>query len=334
MRKSKITSSFLTLISLFFIAQFTIAQSITGEYAIMFYNVENLFDCENDSQKQDDEFTPDGNKNWNNYRLYNKIKGLGRTIVAVNEWNPPAIIGLCEVENDDILKKLIYSTGLYNLNYKYIHYESMDKRGIDVALLYRKGFSPIKSSPILLSDTTEHFFTRDALYVKGAISGDTLHIIVNHWPSKRGGELASETKREMVAKVIASKIDSIKHTDQHAKLVIIGDFNAEMNSPSLQYLLTRSKTDSQLKAREIRMDKVQGSHKYKGTWSLIDHILISETWLNNPVYGFDHRIVSLPFLLETDNTYSGSKPHRTYTGPRYVGGISDHLPVIIKIHKN
>ncbi|MCG8582065.1 MAG: endonuclease [Bacteroidales bacterium] len=326
---------FLAYFLSFFIVQSKVAQSTLGDYAIMFYNVENLFDCENDSIKQDDEFTPEGDKHWNNYRLNNKIKGISKTILAVNEWNPPAIIGLCEIENNYTLKKLIYNTGLSNLGYQYIHYESMDRRGIDVALLYRKNiFKLIKSSPIQLSDPTEHFYTRDALYVKGIILTDTLHIIVNHWPSRRGGELTTETKREKVARCISSKIDSIRTIEKDPKLVIIGDFNAEIESSSLQHLLSTADIKSELKTRDLRMNAIQGSHKYQGKWSLIDHILISGNWLNNQSYSFNHHIVSLPFLLEEDKTYSGYKPHRTYAGPRYIGGISDHLPVIIKIKKN
>jgi endonuclease/exonuclease/phosphatase family metal-dependent hydrolase len=303
-------------------------------YAIMFYNVENLFDCQNDSLKHDEEFMPDGDKHWNNYRLYNKLKGISKTILAINEWNTPAIIGLCEVENESTLKKLIYSTGLSNLGYRYIHYESMDKRGIDVALLYRKSvFNVISSSPILLSDTVQQFYTRDALYVKGVIAGDTLNIIANHWPSKRGGELASEVKRERVAKLIASKIDTIKSKEHRAKLVLLGDFNAELDSPSIVYLLSKTSTNSVLKPENISLTPIKGSHKYQGHWSMIDHIFISEHWLNNQTYSFEHKIANLPFLLEEDMTYSGYKPRRTYAGPRYIGGISDHLPVIININK-
>ncbi|MCU4157622.1 endonuclease [Carboxylicivirga sp. A043] len=321
---------YITLLLIVFTGE-SLAQA---DYAIMFYNVENLFDCEDDSLKFDEEFLPNGNKHWSNYRLYNKIKGISKTILAANQWNSPAIIGLCEIENENTLKKLIYSTGLSNLGYRYIHYESMDKRGIDVALLYKKGiFNLLSSAPIPQSDSTNHFYTRDALYVKGVIATDTLHIVVNHWPSKRGGELASEIKRERVAQAVTIKIDSIRSKEKAPKLVVLGDFNAELNAPSIKYLLAHSNLDTKLKLSSIRTDAIQGSHKYLGHWSLIDHLFLSADWLSNPAYSFDHKIVNLPNLLEDDKTYSGLKPRRTYAGPRYIGGVSDHLPVIVNIKK-
>lgn len=324
----------LLFISLFVLPFVSAAQSNDDHYAIMFYNVENLFDCKDDSMKLDEEFLPDGEKHWSSYRLSNKIKGISKTILAANKWDAPPIIGLCEVENENTINKLIFGSGLSNLGYRYIHYESKDKRGIDVALLYRKEvFTILKSVPIPLSDETQNFFTRDALYVKGIIATDTLHIIINHWPSKRGGELASESKREIVAKKIASKVDSIRLIDKQPKLIVIGDFNAELESPSIRYLMSSSSLESHLKVESIRMKPIKGTHKYQGNWSMIDHIFVSAEWLSNQSYSFDHKIVTLPFLLESDKTFSGYKPKRTYAGPRYIGGISDHLPVIINIKK-
>lgn len=303
-------------------------------YSVLFYNVENLFDCQNDSLTRDEEFLPDGEKNWTPYRMHQKIKGISKTILACNQWEAPDLIGLCEIENEYVLKQLVYQTGLANLNYRYVHFDSPDKRGIDVAFLYRKGrFDLIESSPIHLSNNKQGFFTRDALYLKGIIAKDTIHLIINHWPSKRGGSLASEEKRKAVAHLIIAKIDSIKQTEHQPKIIAMGDFNNEYNSPSLQLLIKLAQLESSSKPNINLTDKVGGSYKYKGVWALIDHIVISKHWLENQDNQFTYQVCSLPHLLEKDATHSGYKPKRTYAGPRYVGGISDHLPVLLTVDK-
>ncbi len=312
-----------------------VAQSdISENYSVMFFNVENLFDCIDDSTKLDDEFLPDGDKRWTYKRMHHKITGISKTILAANAWEPPGIIGLCEIENEWVLKRLIYDTGLSTLGYDYIHYESEDRRGIDVAVLYRKEhLKLLAASAIELSDSTRGFFTRDALYLKGIIASDTIHLIINHWPSKRGGSLHSETKRLNVARRIVSHIDSIKQFEVNPKLIVMGDFNAEYSSPAIEQLKASSSIDSYLKPSDINNDNAGGSYKYQGQWSLIDHIFISNSWLSDKTYQFEHKVVALPFLLAPDPTYSGEKPNRTYIGPRYNGGISDHLPVVLTISK-
>ncbi|WP_439184723.1 endonuclease/exonuclease/phosphatase family protein [Carboxylicivirga taeanensis] len=312
-----------------------LGQPPTNEnYAILFYNIENLFDCVDDSLKIDNEFLPEGDKRWSHAKMYKKINGISKTILACNGWDPPALIGLCEVENEWVLKQLIYNSGLSALKYKYIHYECDDPRGIDVALLYRsKDFIPLHAKPISLSDAATDFFTRDALYVKGCIKSDTVHLIINHWPSKRGGTLASEFKRKKVAKLISSHIDSIKAAENDAKLVLMGDFNSELHEPALHALIHSAEASSLLQPEDLNNQRIAGSYKYQGKWSIIDHILVANAWQSQSHYNFEHRIVALPFLLETDPAYSGVKPYRTYVGPRYNGGISDHLPVLLIVNK-
>lgn len=317
-----------------FITQLVCAQVKTSrDYSIMFYNVENLFDCENDSLNNDGEFTPKGNKHWSPYRFYKKINEISKVILAANAWNPPQLIGLCEIENTFTLKQLIYHSGLNHQNYKFIHFDSPDKRGIDVALLYRsKDFMPLEYYPINCSHGESSFYTRDILYTKGVmIPSDTLHIFINHWPSKRGGELASEEKRIRVASHLSNKLDSICHINANAKIIILGDFNASLQAESLHALISDHKLYSCLNPKKISGKAVAGTHKYQGTWSLIDHILISENLRNNPSIKIEHQIIQFDFLLEQDKAYSGIKPRRTYAGPRYIGGVSDHLPVILKI---
>ncbi|MBR8537305.1 hypothetical protein KDU71_17180 [Carboxylicivirga sediminis] len=305
-----------------------------NSYSVLFYNVENLFDCKNDSLKNDEEFLYNGDKRWSHNRMYKKLTDVSKTILASNGWNAPALIGLCEIENEWVIKQLIYNTGLSSLKYNYIHFECDDHRGIDVALLFkREVFTPLLSAPIKLSEPGSEFFTRDALYVKGVIATDTIHLVINHWPSKRGGSLQSTHKRTRVAQGITAHIDSIKQIETNPKLMIIGDFNAEYTSDVLQSFITKNDIESQLKPNDISNHRIGGSYKYQGQWSLIDHIFLSKNWLENRNYNISHRIVSLPFLLEDDLTFSGVKPYRTYVGPRYNGGVSDHLPVLLNIKR-
>jgi len=324
----------ITLISAFLFSINIIAQNnSSSEFSVMFYNVENLFDCDNDSLTRDDEFTFEGDKHWSYSRYKHKLNQISKVILNVNKWNTPGVIGLCEIENKKVLSQLIYETGLNNIGYQFIHYNSPDKRGIDVAMLYLKyQFTPLLSYPINLSDSTLQFYTRDALYVKGiAMNTDTLHIIVNHWPSKRGGEKASEQKRMRVAKTIKSLTDSIRATNIESKIILIGDFNSELTSNSIQYLMEGRHFSSLLNPDEIKFKTIGGSHKYQGHWSLIDHILISSSLACNSSMHLSHKIGHLNWMLEDDVSYSGIKPKRTYSGPRYLKGTSDHLPVILTI---
>jgi hypothetical protein len=331
-RKNKVGTSLLLFL---FFCQLALTQKpVSNQYSILFYNVENLFDCKNDSIKNDDEFLPDGDKRWTSKRMYSKINGIGKTILASNKWETPALIGLCEVENEWVLKQLVYYSPLSSLKYGYIHFESQDKRGIDVALLYQKTqFTPLESVSINLTNPRQNFYTRDALYVKGIISSDTLHIIVNHWPSKRGGAIQSEPKREAVAKVIRAKIDSIQAKHFAPKLIVMGDFNASQEAPSMQILLRDSDLTSGLDEKSLRNKSIGGTYKYQGEWNTIDHILYSKRSFNKGNYRLRQSIVNLPFLIEDDTSYSGAKPKRTYLGPRYLGGVSDHLPIILTIEK-
>lgn len=306
---------------------------LPDQYSILFYNVENLFDCENDSLKLDDEFTFNGNKHWTYNRYKRKLNQISKTILSVNQWNSPVLVGMCEVENQKAINQLIYETGLNNLHYKYIHFESPDRRGIDVALLYKKTeFTPLEAYPLRASEPRENFFTRDILYTKGIIhQQDTLHLFVNHWPSKLGGEIQSELKRIKVARVLKSKTDSILNINKQAYILIIGDFNTDIPSPSIQHIFKNNQFHSLLKPHDLKTARVGGSHKYQGIWSLIDHIFISSGLINNSNLQLEHHIAWLPWHIEEDLSHSGVKPRRTYSGPRYIGGPSDHLPVMLKV---
>ncbi len=324
--------SFVCIISLCYLHSFG-QVSDNSLLSVMFYNVENLFDCEDDSLKYDEEFTPESNKRWNHYRLRQKLNSISKVILSANQWQPPDIIGLCEVENSNVLKQLIYETGLRSLRYKYIHFESPDKRGIDVALLYRQDkVKVIKSSPVNISRPDNNFYTRDALYTHLCFNNrDSIHVIVNHWPSKRGGTLASEPKRVHASNCVSSLLDSIKSIDRNCHCILMGDFNADTEAQSLKQLIAGHQLIVP-KLLETNHKGVTGTYKYKGQWSQIDHILISNTL--NDKYSSNLKIIDLPFLVEEDRSYYGVKPYRTYIGPRYNGGTSDHLPTLLIISEN
>lgn len=312
---------------------------------IMFYNVENLFDNQNDSTTNDDEFLPNGLKHWTKKKYEKKINNIASTIIGVGGWDPPEIIGLCEIENRKVLSDLCNHTGLRNLGYRIIHKESPDKRGIDVAMIYlKKQFKPLNYKTINISyPFSPTSKTRDILYVKGLLKKtDTIHVFINHWPSRWGGQLESERKRLFVAKTLENEIDSLFKVNSSSKIIILGDLNDYPHNKSLTTNLMAKTTFNNLIKNELynlsaHIEKRQktGSHKREGEWGVLDQIIVSgsllisksgiKTSINN-AYIYD-----APHLLVKDETYSGSKCFRTYQGYKYIGGFSDHLPVFIDL---
>jgi len=312
---------------------------------ILFYNVENLFDVFNDSLTNDDEFTPEGERHWNNYRFYKKLNNLSKVIIGIGEWNPPSVIGFCEVENRFVLNKLIYETPLKNFDYKIIHFESPDRRGIDIAMLYRQSrFEPVYYCPVPIQfpDNPESK-TRDILYVKGLLGGrDTVHFFVNHWPSRYGGYEASKPRRIFVASVLRHKVDSINAAVSNPNIIIMGDFNDEPGDESIRIELKARSDTAMLTSVELvnlmgllKKNLSIGTNKYKAEWSMIDQFIVSGNLLHgiNPIQVSKEgaRIFQSSFLLEEDETHLGYKLNRTYIGPVYHGGFSDHLPVYLDI---
>jgi predicted extracellular nuclease len=290
---------------------------VGGLFTIMSYNIENAFDTHHDEGKDDLEFCEGGERRWSHSRLMNKLKGVSKVIAAADEKRPVDLIGLCEVENDTVMQYLIRRTPLYQLGYRYILTESKDDRGIDVALLYSPfTFHPVEIQPI--RPNLKKQTTRDILHVAGTISGgDTLDVYVLHLPSKRGGAEGQNLSMN-ICRQLQAHTDSVRAIRQHPNLLVMGDFNAETSSPQLK-LLTRS---HHLIDRTAKLQP--GTYKYQGEWSILDHILTHTTTLSHQ----QTRILSLPFLTEPDPTNGDIKPHRTYLGPVYQGGISDHLPIV------
>ena len=305
----------------------------------MFYNVENLFDIKDDSLKNDEEFLPTSPRRWTYNRMKQKFTNISRVILNAGGWNLPVIVGLCEVENSWVLSSLLHETGLYGLGYRYIHYESPDERGIDVAMLYKSDcFKVIDSNPHFVDFGENERPTRDILYVKGVLMEiDTLHVFVNHWPSRLGGTIATNPKRGMAAMTLKSVCDSIISSVPDAKIIIMGDLNEEANSELITEILDAGKFDSKCQFVNLALHATgnEGTLKYQHSWSVFDQIIVSRPLfdktspikLKEPVLN----IIALPFLLESDPTYGGQRPFRTYSGFRYTGGFSDHLPVLIEL---
>jgi predicted extracellular nuclease len=314
---------------------------------LMFYNCENFFDVYNDSLKNDDDFTPDGQQHWNENRYYDKQSHVCKVITAIGGWNPPELVGLCEIENRKVLNDLIYNSNLYRFEYKLIHKESPDPRGIDVALLYQpKKFKPFKTQFIGVKFPGEdNMRTRDVLFVSGTTyDKDTLHIFVNHWPSRWGGQMETEENRMFVATIVKSKVDSIINQNSHAAIVIMGDLNDYYDNKSLTQVLQIQSGFDQIDplklydfASYLQNTKGLGSHKYEGHWGILDQIIVSGGLLNGEnqlqTDKDDVHIFNPSFLLEQDETYLGYKPFRTYAGFKYLGGFGDHLPVFIDLNR-
>ena len=290
-------------------------------FTVMSYNIENAFDTTHDEGKDDLEFCEGGSKKWTKSRLFKKLNGVCKAIAAADENRPIDLIALCEVENDTVMEYLTRRTPLKSIGYQYFITHSDDPRGIDVALLYSPfTFHPIEIQHIHTPTPTPTHHIRDILHVAGTISnGDTLDVYALHLPSKLGG--AAAQKRSLkTTRMLKENADSIFATRQHPNIILIGDFNAETKSPQLKMLTSDS----------ILTDHIAplhpGTYKYQGDWSTIDHILTHTTTLSPT----SASILTFPFLTEPDETYGGIKPYRTYIGPVYKGGISDHLPIMMK----
>jgi len=312
---------------------------------VMFYNVENLFDIVNDSLTMDDEYTPQGSRRWTFSRLQRKVNNIAKVIIRAGGWEPPEIIGLCEVENRFALSNLTTDSPLKNIGYRIIHRDSPDPRGIDVAMLYRpEKFTPVDTKYIGIRFPFEpEARTRDILYVKGVVlKKDTLHLFVNHWPSRFGGHQATIPKREFVARQLRMQVDSLMHADPGARILIMGDLNDEPSDPSVSEVLKAKQDSVNLAPGELYnmmtgagCDWNHGTIKDKERWITIDQFIISASLLKKDegLHTTPHwiKIMNPPFLLQRDDAWFGLKPFRTYYGFDYIGGFSDHLPIYMDL---
>lgn len=316
-----------------------------GEIRIMSYNTENLFDTFDDPLTSDEDFTPTGRMHWTNEKYHHKLLNIYKVIAGVGGWQPPEIIGLVEIENRKVLNDLLTTTPLSKYKYGIVHYESPDPRGIDVGLLYRSDkFKVIHEEPIYINfmDNPERK-TRNILFVKLLYNtSDTLCIFVNHWPSRRGGELVTEELRSEVATVLRDKLNAVFRTNPSAKVIIMGDFNDEPADPSITTYLNAQHFDNKALSNQLynlSYDLLKtaniGTHYFQGHWAILDQIIVSG-YLLKPKTGLytsviDVHIFAADFVVQPDTKNLGVKPFPTYTGPKYKGGYSDHLPVYLDL---
>lgn len=301
--------------------------------ALLFYNTENFFDPFDDSLTLDDEFTPWGSKHWTFRRFQQKAYHLYKLFMAVGEhldgWDPPEMIALAEVENDYVLHYLVEETPFRRYDYGVVHYESPDRRGIDVAFLYdRARVRVLASSPLPVRFAGDSLSaTRDILYVRvSTVSGDTFDLFINHWPSRRGGYLASEGRRRRVAAVVAAALDTLRGGSVRAKVVVAGDLNDEPTDTAVVSLVSGG-TDRSWHLVNLMLPlrkKDLGTLFYDGRWWLFDQFLVSRSMAHR----CGAEIIRFPFLLEHKGV---EVPWRTYAGPHYLGGFSDHLPVLLTV---
>lgn len=316
---------------------------------VAFYNVENLFDYEKDPITFDGDWTPEGKNHWTRELYEAKLANMARVVSEIGvdiTGSSPALIGVCEVENRRVLEDLLNQTPLVDKEYGIVHFDSPDRRGIDVALLYKKRlFVPThyKAFELVLfsdSDRSNRIYTRDQLLVSGMFDGEKIHIIVNHWPSRSGGEARSRPKRVRAAELNKRIMDSLFSDDPYAKIITMGDFNDDPTSPSIKKTLkTKSKREN-LNLKELynpmeaMYKKGMGTLAYQDSWNLFDQIMVS-TELTKKDFSsyrfYKAGIFNKNYLQTASGRYKGY-PFRSYaTG--FTGGFSDHFPVFIYLIK-
>jgi len=328
---------------LFFLVLFSIysgfGQKQKQQLKVVFYNVENLFDTIDDKHKNDNEFLPGSDKAWNSERYYHKVANLGKVLVAIDSLSLPAIVGFAEVENREVLEDLVRLTPLHRAPYQVILEEGSDPRGIDVALIFRTDKLRYISHRAVAA--SREFQTRNILYVKLlGPAGDTLHLFVNHWKSRSGGEEKTRPKRIENATLLREVVDSLFAMDPSTRILIMGDFNDEPADESVALTLEALPVKKKTASGELYNLFYNSFKEGNGTlwyhdWDLFDQIIVSGNLISkkrrtvpsiNPPAGY---ILSEPWMLDPEGAKEPT-PFRSYAYKRgYVGGFSDHLPVYI-----
>ncbi|MCA9458490.1 MAG: hypothetical protein KC587_17620 [Nitrospira sp.] len=315
---------------------------------IGFYNFENLFDTLDAPDIRDEEFTPSGSNLWNTEKYQVKLHNLARVVSELGTQITPdgvSILGVSEVENRKVLEDFVQQPAIKDRNYQIVHHDSPDERGIDVALLYNPKYFKLlgtKAMPLVIyRDSGERDFTRDVFLVSGLYDGELIHIMVNHWPSRSGGEAASQPFRNAAAMICKNAADSLMQEDPNAKVIIMGDLNDDPISPSVKKILN-AKRDKEAVSRGgfynpmyNLFKKGIGTLAYRDAWSLFDQILLSYGLVNEKAEGYKFYKVFIhnePYLLQTGGQYAGY-PFRTFGGGAYMGGYSDHFAVYVALVK-
>src|SRR6056297_2863629 len=307
---------------------------------VAFYNMENLFDTLDTPGKNDLEYTPEGSNNWDSKKYYAKLENLAEVIAQIGSdltGAPPAIVGVSEIENRAVLEDLVNQPQLKPYNYDIVHYESPDRRGIDVALLYQSAVFEVVNthSATLTIEGKDDFYTRDQLVVSGVLDGEEIYFMVNHWPSRYGGEARSKPLRNAAADLTRSLTDSIISMDKDAKIMIMGDFNDDPIDESLIKHLDAKKSERKTRPGDLfnpfydMFQKGHGTLAYRDQWNLFDQIIVSYPLLGEDKSTFklyQAKVFDKDFLKRDSGRYKGY-PFRTHVAGIYMGGYSDHFPV-------
>ena len=309
---------------------------------VAFYNVENLFDTINDPHKFDDDRTPEGADRWTSKVYNDHVHKIAKVISEIGSdvtKHAPDIVGLAEIENEAVVRDLINTEYLRKYNYGIVHYESPDARGVDVALIYKKSvFKPTASFPHPLyhpNDDGKPLYTRDQLLVSGELDGEMIHFIVNHWPSRFGGEAKSRPSREKAAALNKKIIDSLLSKDPNAKVIAMGDFNDDpINSGFKNVLKTKDKKEDVKQGElfnpmEAMLKKGMGTLAYQDGWNLFDHFYFTYDLLKEDKSSYRYwktGIFNRSYLANPKGRYKGY-PFRSMSNGNYTWGYSDHFPV-------
>lgn len=333
----------------FLLAVLSQAQKNNFKSAIVgFYNLENFYDTVDNPLVNDEEFLPGSIRNYNTAIYLDKVDKLAKVISEIGvEMNPdgPAILGVSEIENDTVLRDLTRHPLLAKRKYEIVHYDSRDIRGVDVGLLYNPKYFKVENSDKLFvqlpGGSKDAYFTRDILWVKGTLDGETIHVYVNHWPSRYGGEARSAPAREAAARVCRNHMDSILKEDPNARFIVMGDLNDDPINASVQSVLKATGKEKDVKGDVLfnpwyaMYRKGLGTLAYQDAWGLFDQIIISQPFLSKNQDGFflyQQHIFRREYLVENRGRYKGY-PMRTWDGNTYRGGYSDHFPTYLVLLK-
>lgn len=313
-----------------------------------FYNFENLFDTIDSPNTNDSEFLPDGTRHWTTKVYHDKLKNLDQVVSELGTDLTPdgvAILGIAEIENRLVLEDFVKQPKVASRNYQIVHYDSPDERGIDVGLIYQPKYFKLlgsKAIPLIIYGSDgERNLTRDILYVSGLLDGEPLHVLVNHWPSRRGGEAATAPYRNAAALVCKNVKDSLLQLDPNAKVIVMGDLNDDPNNDSVKKVLNAKGKKSDVKEGGFFNPMYEyfrqgmGTMAYQDAWSLFDQIIISEGLLQEKQSGFRYHkahVHNKPYLIQKTGQFKGY-PFRTFDFDNYIGGYSDHFPVYLYLVK-
>jgi len=337
------------LFSVFFLTGPAIFSQEKPSYKVAcigFYNLENLFDIEDDPLTNDAEYLPDGANKWDSTKYANKLLNMSTVISDIGTELTPdglAVLGVCEIENRFVLEDLVAMPALKDRNYQIVHYNSPDRRGVDVGLIYQEKYFKVKNSAsyrlVFPNDTS--YYTRDQLIVTGDMDGEDVSIIVGHWPSRRGGQAASEPNRIEAAKLGRKIIDSLLADNPSAKIILMGDLNDDpVNISITEYIKAKGKinkmnTGDMYNVMYDHFKSGNGTLAWNDAWNLFDQMIISESMISTDAssYVFHKSYVyNKEYIKQQDGNYAGY-PKRTHAGGVYLNGYSDHFPVYMVLKK-